>query len=303
MKCLSSCIAFSLCCVVAFASSFAPAWSAQPSAPPAPPSRVVAAAAAITAAAGDVVVCDPSGGGFTVTLPPTGSGVNRGRGVLVVNGTSSTNTITIAAQGSGVTVDGAASVGLATAWASRWVVSDGNDWVTASGGSIDAARIVSGTVAAARLGSGSASATTYLRGNSTWGAGTCSLVLGTTAVHNPLDATTYYAGQIGQAITTTGGTRRVTVPITGTIVAAAVNVNAVTAVGTNESWTFNVRLNNSSSTLIGSVAANTSYRVVTNTAMSVAVTAGDYVELEVVCPTWVTNPQGVTYWVTLVVAG
>lgn len=297
MKALSSFVALSLCCVAAFASLL------QPATPPAAPSRVVTAAAAVTAAAGDVVVCDPSGGGFTVTLPPTGNGVNRGRGVLVVNGTSSTNTITLAAQGSGVTVDGVASVNLATAWGSRWVVSDGNDWVTASGGSLDAARIASGTVAAARLGSGSASATTYLRGDSAWGRGTYSLTLGTTAVHSPADGLTYYAGQIGQAATTTGGTRRVTVPISGTIVAAAVTVNAVTAVGSNESWTFNVRLNNSSSTLIGSVAANTSYRVVTNTAMSVAVSAGDYVELEVVCPTWVTNPTGVTYWVTLVVAG
>lgn len=166
---------------------------------------------------------------------------------------------------------------------------------------LDAAKITSGLLDVARMGSGTADAKHVLAGNNTWIRGPYSLVFGSTVVHNPADSTTYYVGQIGQATTTTPDTRRVLVPLTGTIVAAIVSVNAVTAVGTNESWTFNIRVNNTTSTLIANVAANTIYRAPANSALSIAVNAGDAVELEVVCPAWVTNPQGVTYWVTLVI--
>lgn len=52
-----------------------------------------------SAGMGDCVRCDPSGGGFTVTLPAVTS-ADGGRQIKVKNTTSSTNTITIAATGS-----------------------------------------------------------------------------------------------------------------------------------------------------------------------------------------------------------
>ena len=65
-----------------------------------------------TAAFGETVRCDPSGGGFTVTLPtPTADDV--GRSLRIKNITSSTNTITV--SGGSNTIDGASSVGMSTA--------------------------------------------------------------------------------------------------------------------------------------------------------------------------------------------
>ena len=55
----------------------------------------------------EVVRCDPSGGGFTVTLPDAST--NIGQTIIVKNTTTSTNTITIEGTG-GDTIDGLSSV-------------------------------------------------------------------------------------------------------------------------------------------------------------------------------------------------
>ena len=55
----------------------------------------------------EVVRCDPSGGGFTITLPDAST--NIGQTIIVKNTTSSTNTITIQGTG-GDTIDGLTSV-------------------------------------------------------------------------------------------------------------------------------------------------------------------------------------------------
>lgn len=81
-----------------------------------------------TAALGETVRADPSGGTFTITLPTVGS-THFGRQVKVKNQTSSTTTITIAAD-SGHTIDGASSVTIATARGSLTFEYDGaGDWM------------------------------------------------------------------------------------------------------------------------------------------------------------------------------
>ena len=81
---------------------------------------------AYTAAWGELVRCDPSGGGFTVTLP---SAVGRaGESVAVKNTTTSTNTITIDGDGS-ETIDGAANVTITTSRGRAVLVSDGSGWL------------------------------------------------------------------------------------------------------------------------------------------------------------------------------
>jgi hypothetical protein len=86
-----------------------------------------------TCAVGEVVRCDPSGGGFTVTLPaiPT-TATLRDIDIVIKNVTSSTNTITIAAAGSD-TIDGAASVTITTARGSVSLVAipsgSASDWL------------------------------------------------------------------------------------------------------------------------------------------------------------------------------
>jgi len=77
-----------------------------------------------TAAWGELVRCDPSGGAFTVTLP-TASG-NAQRRIVIKNTTSDTTAITIDGNGA-ETIDGAATVIMATGYASLTLVSDGTN--------------------------------------------------------------------------------------------------------------------------------------------------------------------------------
>jgi hypothetical protein len=84
--------------------------------------RPTAVTAAYPATYDETVPCDPTGGGFTVTLP-TAVGF-AGRRVVVKNVTSSTNTITI-----GATIDGVASPTIAAAYGSMTVESDDANWM------------------------------------------------------------------------------------------------------------------------------------------------------------------------------
>ena len=74
---------------------------------------------------GEVVRCDPSGGGFTVTLPVASGGT--GQIVVVKNTTSSTNTITIDGNGA-ETIDGNSSVGISEGFKALTFVSYGSEW-------------------------------------------------------------------------------------------------------------------------------------------------------------------------------
>jgi hypothetical protein len=82
---------------------------------------------AYTAKVEELVLCDPTGGGFTVTLPDAAK--CKGQPVTVKNASSSTNTITIAGAGMDE-VDGASSVTITTARGVVTVVSDGSAWHT-----------------------------------------------------------------------------------------------------------------------------------------------------------------------------
>jgi hypothetical protein len=73
----------------------------------------------------EVVRADPSGGGFTVTLPSPSAGT--GLTVIVKNTTSSTNTITINSTG-GALIDGQSSVTITTGFTAVTFVSYGAEW-------------------------------------------------------------------------------------------------------------------------------------------------------------------------------
>lgn len=108
------------------------------------------------------------------------------------------------------------------------------------------------------------------------------------------DAQTIYWGGVIQAPTTTAALRRTYIPKAGTIKACYVWMNAATA-GTGESWDCNIRLNNTTDTLVQSLASTAGYRVWSNTSLSIAVVAGDYFEFKMVNPTWATNPATVQF--------
>lgn len=108
-----------------------------------------------------------------------------------------------------------------------------------------------------------------------------------------VDATpTYVGARMGNAATT-GGLQKVRIPKTGTIKVAYVHTYSVTA-GSNESWSTYVRVNNTTDTLIQALAASTNEREWSNTALSIAVTQGDYIEIKFDNPTWGTNPANIT---------
>ena len=61
--------------------------------------------------------------------------------------------------------------------------------------------------------------------------------------------------------------------------------------GTAESFTYSLRLNNTTDyTITNSATLAAVSQQFSNGTMSIAVVAGDYVELKMACPTWATNP-------------
>jgi hypothetical protein len=78
-----------------------------------------------TALAGDVLLCDATGGAFTVTLPAA-AGVS-GQSISVKKTDASANAITVDGNGS-ETIDGAATLALSTRYAAVTLWSDGSNW-------------------------------------------------------------------------------------------------------------------------------------------------------------------------------
>lgn len=110
--------------------------------------------------------------------------------------------------------------------------------------------------------------------------------------------TIYFGGTAALAPGTTANLNPIYVPKAGTVKAVYLFANAGTA-GTNEAWVTSLRLNNSTNTQIASVSANTANRLWTNTSMSVAVAAGDRLEITSTLPTFATNPANVRWGGTI----
>jgi hypothetical protein len=106
---------------------------------------------------------------------------------------------------------------------------------------------------------------------------------------SPADAQTIYFGMLPKAPVTAAATSKVHIRKAGTIKIANIYCYSGTA-GTNENWSLYIRLNNTTDTLIATVGAAASERIFNNSSLSIAVVAGDYVEIKAVNPTWTTNP-------------
>jgi len=118
----------------------------------------------------------------------------------------------------------------------------------------------------------------------------------------PADSTTYYS-DIGFAGITTADRQRIYIPQAGTITKAYVSVATGGTLGTTETSTLSLRLNNTTDTTITSSLANNALTVgYSNTALSIAVAAGDYIQLKWPTPAWATNPTNVEIsaflWIT-----
>jgi hypothetical protein len=106
------------------------------------------------------------------------------------------------------------------------------------------------------------------------------------------DAQTVYWGGKNLAQQTTADIHRIYIPKAGTIKVCYAHYHAATA-GTAENWSLYIRKNNTTDTLVQTVGLSNAHRVFSNTGLSIAVVAGDYIELKEVMPTWATNPANV----------
>lgn len=110
----------------------------------------------------------------------------------------------------------------------------------------------------------------------------------------PADASTYYFGAIPTvAPSLTAAANRLYIPFAGIIRAANIYIRCGVA-GTSENFSVWVRLNNTTDYLITSTMdVSVASPIALNSAMNIPVVAGDYVEIKMTTPTWVTNPTSV----------
>lgn len=89
--------------------------------------NIVTATATKTLALGEhVLLCNATGGAFTVNLPSAGR--YEGIQFIIKKIDASANAVTIDGAGA-ETIDGALTVSLTTQWESRTVISDGSNWL------------------------------------------------------------------------------------------------------------------------------------------------------------------------------
>lgn len=105
---------------------------------------------------------------------------------------------------------------------------------------------------------------------------------------SPADGATVYFGQQPRAPGAVN-LSRVYIRKAGTIKMANILCQSGTA-GTAEAWSLYIRKNNTTDYLINTLTLGTAERVFANSALNIAVVAGDYIEIKSVQPTWATNP-------------
>jgi hypothetical protein len=103
----------------------------------------------------------------------------------------------------------------------------------------------------------------------------------TSVAGNLASGTTYYFGNVGRSmIANTTDVSKVYIPKTGTIKKAYITSYSTTT-GTITSITVNIRLNNTTDTLVASSTASANFRTYNNNSLSIAVTEGEYIEMKV----------------------
>ena len=112
---------------------------------------------------------------------------------------------------------------------------------------------------------------------------------------NPADAANLYFGSLSTVgFSTASGERRVYIPRTGTIKAAYFYALTTGTFPTSETSTMYVRVNDTTDNVaISNFAPTARSTSFAGTGLSIAVSAGDYIEIKWITPTWATNPTAV----------
>lgn len=120
------------------------------------------------------------------------------------------------------------------------------------------------------------------------------------AVWSPVDATTYFAGaRASLSTTSTNAVSRVYVPQGGTITKSYLFVATDGTLGSGETSTIAIIKNaatGSPTTVSAAVTTNSTGILFSNTALSISVATGDYIEWRWITPTWATNPTNLRIW-------
>jgi hypothetical protein len=127
-----------------------------------------------------------------------------------------------------------------------------------------------------------------------------------TGTGNPLDGSTLFLitqGGINLDVSATDKeSSRFFIPVSGTINKCYGAVTVEGVLGTTESSTLNLRLNNTTDTVVtSSLQMNLASNTFSATTLGISVTAGDYIQAKLVCATWATNPTTVSCSLTFFV--
>ena len=116
---------------------------------------------------------------------------------------------------------------------------------------------------------------------------------------NPVDSVTAYFG-VGDAVSSQTKDSAAIIPISGTIKSATISSVVFTTLGSAENSTFAIRVYSggfngtlTDYTLTTTYKFNSTYNQELITGLSIAVSAGDAVEIKWITPNWATNPLGV----------
>lgn len=123
---------------------------------------------------------------------------------------------------------------------------------------------------------------------------------------NPADGQTYFFGasQVFTTYTASGfATTRLYAPVSGTLSACYGAITVGGTLGSNENCTLVIRLNNTTDTTVTSTlqltAASNGF---SNTGLSIAITAGDFIEFKFTGAAWGTNPTTCRFTGTVYIA-
>ncbi len=123
-----------------------------------------------------------------------------------------------------------------------------------------------------------------------------SMISGTS---NPVDATTNYFTD--SSVTSSSATLlRLPIPKSGTIKAIYAEVSVAGTLGSSETGTLAIRINNTTDVNITTgYKADATNQAYNATSLTQTVSAGDYINVKIVNPTWATNPTTVKYSVSV----